>query len=241
MAEIGKIRGFAYIVWQGVRLKPKAKAIDKAREAHDVEAEKRIIHEITSYWGKKVMDHFDVHVEIVNPENIPEDGPVVYIGNHQSYFDMFSLFSIIPHQFNFIAKMEWAKIPLFGHFIEQTRGILLDRGNLRQAVQVFNEGTEYLKEGFSMAVFPEGTRSKGKGLGELKAGTFKLATKAEVPIVPVSIDGSYKIFEEKGKFVTGQTITFTFHDQIPTKGMTHDEICALPSRMKEIFKEDLEA
>ncbi|MCQ2553816.1 MAG: 1-acyl-sn-glycerol-3-phosphate acyltransferase [Clostridia bacterium] len=133
---------------------------------------------------------------IIGKENLP-DGPALFVANHQGNFDaMFVLYAFdrIPV---IIAKKETEKLPIVHMWMTIIHCIFMDRGNVRAGLQSIKDATEYLEHGFSVAIFPEGTRSQGPDMGEFKSGAFKAAVKAKVPVVPVAIDGSYKMMEEK--------------------------------------------
>ena len=100
------------------------------------------------------------------------------------------------------------------------------------------EGISYIKDGFSLLIFPEGTRSKGPEMGEFHAGSLKLATKPEVPVIPITIDGSYRAFEDNGIF-KGCTVRYTIHEPIETKGMSRDEKAGLAERVEKIVRSGL--
>ena len=239
MKEFGKVRGFYKIVKAAIPAIRKRKKLNKIKENGDNNAEKQLIAEMTHIWAEKVIDDFEVKLNVHGEENIPKEGPVVYVMNHQGYFDIFAMFALIPHQFCFVAKKEWSKIPVFKGCIEMTRGIFIDRGNPREIGKTMKQGKEYLDDGFSLAIFPEGTRSHRHEMAELKHGSFKLATRSGVPIVPVCIDGAYKVYEEKDKFVTGQTIDVFFHEPIPTAGVDRTELNVIPNRVEKLFEDDL--
>ena len=89
-------------------------------------------------------------------------------------------------------------------------------------------------------IFPEGTRSRSSEIGEFKAGSFKLATKARVPIVPVTIDGGYKTFEETGAMTKGVHIDFMVHPAIETAGLSRQELAGLHEKVEDIVRSGLE-
>lgn len=215
------------------------KQIEKAKASGDKDLERKLIFEATHDWGAKVKDAFDISYEVINEENIPKEGPVVFICNHQSYGDLLPFITLIPFQCSFIAKKELGSIPLFGAWIKRTRGLLINRGNMKSSYYTITHGVELLKEGFSFVIFPEGTRSHKHEMGEFKPGSFKLATKAEVPIVPVTLDGIYHFFEEKKSIQRGVTFKLTFHEAIETKGMTKQEQKELPGKVEKIIKDSL--
>jgi len=128
-------------------------------------------------------------------ENIPE-GPVMFAGNHQGIFDALLLLFAFGRLPVIMAKKESAGIPLINLWMKLIHAIYIDRSDLRQSLQCIKDAEAYLEKGFSFAVFPEGTRSRGPEMGAFKPGIFKTALKTNVPIVPFAIDGTYKIYEE---------------------------------------------
>src|SRR5699024_1808110 len=94
----------------------------------------------------------------------------------------------VPH--GFIAKVELTKFPIVSQWMKEMKCIFMDRSDRRQSLQSIKEGINILKNGHSMVIFPEGTRSKSDAMGEFKAGSMTLATKSGVPIVPITISGS---------------------------------------------------
>lgn len=206
------------------RLDKSSKGIEEARAEGDPEKERKIIGEDIRLWANNVADEFDLKIEVVNPENIPEQDGCVYISNHQGYADIIALIIALDgRQLGFIAKEELQKVPYLGKWIKLIRGLFIKRGDSREALKSMKEGIELVKNGYNLAIFPEGTRSRGPKMGKFKAGSFKLATKAKAPIVPVSIQGSYKCFEEKG-YAQPAVIKVMFHPPILTKDLSRQDI-----------------
>jgi len=149
-------------------------------------------------FGKTLMFFSGSKIELIGKENIPEDN-CLFVANHQSNFDIPIILSLIEKPMGFIAKKEVKKIPIINVWVSLIKSVYLDRNNIRNAVKAINQAIEYIKEGHSMFVFPEGTRSSDGKLGEFKAGSFKLATKPKVKIVPIVIIDSYKIMKKDRK------------------------------------------
>lgn len=199
------------------------KTILDAKEAGDKETEMKHISLATSSWAEAMCRDFNVKIEVHGRENLPKEGPVVYMANHQGYADIVALFKELNNfQFGFIAKKELCKLPLYGKWMPITNSIAMDRGNPRASLKAISDGANLLKEGYSLAIFPEGTRSQGPDMNEFKPGAMKLATKAKAPIVPISIDDSYTVYESQGTFKSG-TIKLLIHPPIETKDMTKAE------------------
>ncbi|WP_138418731.1 lysophospholipid acyltransferase family protein [Aquibacillus sediminis] len=136
---------------------------------------------------------------ITGAENIPLDEPVLYVANHQGNMDIPILYSTAPRSMAFVAKKEMEKIPLLGYWMKERGCVFIDRDNARSSLKAINQAIDSLKSGHSIAIFPEGTRSKGPEMGDFKAGSLRIAIKAGVKVVPVTIKDSYKLIGKKGK------------------------------------------
>jgi len=115
----------------------------------------------------------------------------------------------------------------------------MDRSNLRKSAAAIIEGVKIIKAGHSLVIFPEGTRSKGGPLGEFKAGSFKLATKSNAPIVPITINGSYKLMEANNNRIKAANVELFIHPPIETKNLSKEEQEKLPTVVKEIIASKL--
>ena len=189
-------------------------------------------------WARNTLKITGTTVEIHGEENVV-DGPCLFVSNHQSYMDIPIIVSIAKSHLGFVAKKELAEVPLFGIWIKRTRSLFLDRENTREAIKVILEGVNYLKEGHSLCIFPEGTRSKSNNVGSFKKGSLKLALKSGVPIVPVTIDGAYKILEENNRLRKAHVIV-TVDKPIYTEGMTKEEQNDLIDEIKSKIVKNLE-
>lgn len=213
------------------------KAIDTAKAAGDYETERENILKAATIWSHNVFEMFGSTLTVSGKENLPEKGPVVYIGNHQGYADIIAYCAALDSiQFGFVAKDDLGKIPLYGKWIQRIRSVLIERGDARASMKAIDEGIDFIGKGFSLMIFPEGTRSKGPEVGEFKRGAFKLATKPGVPIVPVSLNGSYKMFEETG-ILKGAKIDVIVHPAMETKGLSRSEEKALVTEVEKIVRD----
>ncbi len=143
-------------------------------------------------WARLALALNLVRIKVKGIENLPE-GPVIFMSNHQSNFDILSLLYGIPKQLHWIAKKELFKIPVFGPSMQRGGYIPLDRGDGRKALQSMDEAADMIRSGRSVVMFPEGTRSTDTRLLPFKRGGFILARKAGVPVIPVTINGSGRV------------------------------------------------
>lgn len=198
----------------------------------------KFMFKIGKRWARNTLKITGTTVEVHGEENII-DGPCLFVSNHQSYMDIPIIVSIAKSHLGFVAKKELAEVPLFGIWIKRTRSLFLDRDNTREAIKVILEGVNYLKEGHSLCIFPEGTRSKSNKVGSFKKGSLKLALKSGVPIVPVTINGAYKILEENNRLRKAHVIV-TVDKPIYTEGMTKEEQNDLVDEIRGKIVENLE-
>lgn len=213
------------------------KQILESRQAGDFEQERAAVRNALDTWSHKLLDAFNINLIVNGKENLPQEGPVVFVANHQGYGDIpVCCAALSTIQFGFVAKEELLKVPLYGEWIMNIRSVPIKRGDARESLRAINKGIEYIKDGFSLVIFPEGTRSQGKPLKEFKKGSLKLATKPGVPVIPVTIDGTPAIFEERGIVTSNQTVTVTVHPAIATAGMSKDEQNSLAERVQKIIE-----
>ena len=136
--------------------------IDDARAKGDQEREMENICYAISTWGDKLSKSLGMDIKVYGKENLPEKGPVVFMSNHQGYADILALCAAIDTvQFGFVAKKELAKIPLYGKWMDRIRSVMMDRDNPKESLKAITKGIGLLKKGYSLVIFPEGTRSKG--------------------------------------------------------------------------------
>ncbi len=213
----------------------------KYDKAGDIENRDKVVFGIVPQWARYVFTNVTKStVEVIGEEKIPKDRAVVFIGNHQGNMDIPLLFGFINKPMTFVAKAELGKIPLLSDWMRLLQCTFLERKSPRKSIQAIHDAAEGVKKGYSQVIFPEGTRSKGGPHHEFKAGSFKLAFMSDAPIVPVTIDGTWRIYEGQKKVVTGQHVKLTIHDPIETKGLTKEEQSKIPEMVEKIVCEGLE-
>lgn len=151
-------------------------------------------------WGRTLCRIVGVKVHIEGLENIQPDQTYIFVANHSSQFDIFSWQGYFPYNFRWIAKKELFAIPFFGQAMKQVGYIPIDRSKGRQALKSLDEAAKQIATGFSVLIFPEGTRSPSGRLQEFKTGAIMLAIKSGVPVVPIGFNGSYPVLP-KGRLL----------------------------------------
>ena len=154
-----------------------------------------------------------VKLDVYGEEKIPEEMPVLYIGNHLSIFDVILTYPLCKGLTGYISKDSLKKVPLLKNWMERLYCLFLDRSDPREGMKMILKAIEYVKSGISIFIFPEGTRSRDGKLGEFKAGSFKIAKKTNCPIVPVCITNSQAVLEHM-PFVRSKHVIITYLDPI---------------------------
>lgn len=155
------------------------------------------IHKVAHLWAKILLLLSDTKVKVIGEENLLHGKPQILMANHQSDFDILISLAYIPIQFRWIAKKELFTIPIFGAAMRSAGYIEIDRSNREKAIQSIDEAALRIRSGKSIMTFPEGTRSREGEIKAFKQGSFHLAIKSGVPIVPVSIIGSGQIMPKR--------------------------------------------
>lgn len=159
----------------------------------------RALHRMAQFWARIHLITSGIQTSVTGLENISSP-PYIFMCNHQSALDIFSLLAGLPLQFKWIAKRELFYIPFLGWAMKRAGYISLDRKHPREAIKAMDDAAEKIRGGMNIIIFPEGTRSKDGNLLPFKKGVFTLALRAKVPIVPVGITGSSKL-QPKGSFI----------------------------------------
>lgn len=180
----------------------------------------------------------NVSLDIHGRENIPEENGFMLFPNHQGLYDVLAIVYASPKAFSVVAKQDLGKIPVLKQVFQIMKAYLLDRDDVRQAMQIIANVTNEVKNGRNYLIFAEGTRSKkGNELLEFKGGSFKSATKAKCPIVPVALIDSFKPFDSNT--IKQVTVQVHFLEPIPYewyKDMKTTEIAKeVKSRIEEVI------
>lgn len=177
-------------------------------------------------------------VTVRGEENVPKDTPVLYIGNHRSYFDILITYIRVPRPTGYIAKREMLKWPLLVSWMKNLHCLFLDRKDIKQGLKTILEGIEKVKSGISICIFPEGTRNKvNDTFLPFRDGSFKIAEKSGCPIVPMSIYNSAGIFEDHLPKIKKAHVILEYCPPIYINDIPKAERKQLSARVQDIIKD----
>lgn len=173
-------------------------------------------------WARIALRVAGVRLVLHGAERLSPFKPRVFVSNHVSWYDIFTLLAILP-RYRFVAKAELFRIPLFGPAARRAGTIPIQRENRKAAFQAYEEAAKEIHGGASVVVCPEGTRGESYELRPFKKGPFVLAIAAGAPIVPLVVFGTREV-QRKGSFVIRSgTVHVHFLDEIPTTGLHYDD------------------
>ena len=173
-----------------------------------------------------------IRLDVFGLEKVPAGRAVVYMSNHQSNIDPPAIVGVLPPVL-VLGKQEFFRVPILGRAMRLRGFIPIDRRNRARAIAAVEEAAKSLQTGKSFLVFPEGTRSPDGRLGPFKKGAFMMAIKGGTPIVPISISGAFKVMA-KGRFaIRPGRVRITFHDPVPTEGLTLDDRGRITERVRQ--------
>ena len=181
-------------------------------------------HNIASLWCRLLCQWNGVKVEITGLEHILNDQPQIFVSNHQGYFDIFALSGFLPVQIRWVAKSSLFQIPFMGWAMTAAGYIRVERGDRKKSYQAFMQTVEKVKQGSSVIIFPEGTRSEDGTVGTFKKGSNLIASRSNSPMVPVTIIGSGDIIKKGSAIINPGTVKIILSPPITNHEKNDGEI-----------------
>ncbi len=166
---------------------------------------------VTRVWARAILGAAGVRVVLEQVADLP-DRPVVFVSNHVSAIDIPILFAALPRSFRIVYKSSLVYVPVMGLFLAAARNVAIDRSRAFSAKRSLAAAARRIRNGVSVALFPEGTRSGDAPMGSFKRGSFKLAQEAGAPVVPVSLIGLRKVVS--GNRITPGTVHMKIHEAL---------------------------
>ena len=197
------------------------------------------VDERARWFGRRVIELLDVDLHTEGAERVPPGRAYVYMSNHQSHLDIPMLYATLPSPtIRMLGKKELFRIPLWGQGLRAAEFIEVDRSNHARAVQSIEHAARLIRDGVSIYLAPEGTRSRDGSIGKLKKGGFHLAHATGVPIVPVAIRGTIDILPRGARAMkTGQRVDVTIGAPVPVEGR---ELSTLMTEVRDFLVNNVE-
>ncbi len=179
------------------------------------ETGKRFVKRFSRYYFRYILKLTGSRITIEGLENLPDPSKhsICLVSNHQSYFDILLIEAYIPFLVGFVAKKELGRLPLLRTWMKELGCILIDRRSSRSAIEAISMGVESIKKGNPLVLFPEGTRSRGQKMNTIKPGSLKLAIRSRAVIVPITVNHSYRIYEEQSR-VKAADVAMVVHEPL---------------------------
>ena len=193
---------------------------------------------IVNWAFRRCLNITGASITVIGEENVPKDIPVLYVGNHRSYFDILITYVRVPRPTGYIAKKEMLRYPSLVNWMKNLHCLFLDRNDIKQGLKTILEGIEKVKSGISICIFPEGTRNRvNDTFLPFHEGSFKIAEKTGCPIIPMSINNSAAIFEDHLPRIKKAHVILEYGKPIYIKDLPKEERKFVGVHVQEIIKE----
>ncbi len=189
---------------------------------------KKMYRKAEYFWAWTLFKIGGIKLEITGRENLPKDETVVYMANHQSDLDWPIIFMAVPGYYLFVAKQELFNAPVFGRYMKIQGYIPIERTKIRKSLQTYQAVIDLIKQGNSIVIYPEGTRSHTEDLQRFKSFSFSFLKEARVRVVPIAIEGSIKIMRKGTKAINSGTVKVSILPPVTFEdiyGLENKEFC----------------
>ncbi len=183
-----------------------------------------VVHKFQQFWARCFCWFLFIKVEVTGLENIQKGQSYVFVSNHQSMTDVFTIYGWLPVVFKWIMKAELRKVPFVGGACKAAGHIFIDRSSRAAAKNSILKAKEVLHDGICIVIFPEGTRTKTGQVGRFKRGAFSIASDLQLPIVPISLTGCYEIWPSGRVYATHGKIHMHISAPMITEEYNDEEI-----------------
>lgn len=196
-------------------------------------------------WSKLVCYVLFLPIKVKRNKLVEKNKSYIFVANHQGAFDIFLIYGFLGRNFKWMMKKSLRSIPFVGKACQSAGHIFVDKSGPKKIQETIEQARHTLKDGTSLVVFPEGRRTFTGKMGPFKKGAFQLADDLQLPVVPLTIDGSFDVLPRTGKFVNWHRMTLTMHDPIYPKGhgpedikeITEEAYAAVQSQLPDKYKD----
>ena len=196
-------------------------------------------------WSRLTCHILLLPIKVNNNTQVKTNQSYIFVANHQGAFDIFLIYGFLGRNFKWMMKKSLRSIPFVGKACQSAGHIFVDKSGPKKIQETIEQARHTLIDGTSLVVFPEGSRTFTGKMRPFKKGAFQLADELQLPIVPLTIDGSFEILPRTGKFIKRHRMTLTMHDPIDPQGQGPEDITAtmekaytaIQSRLPEQYKD----
>ena len=193
------------------------------------------------WWGWVIIRVLLLPVKVEGRENLQSGQSYVFVSNHQGAFDIFLIYGFLQRNFKWMMKRQIRNIPLVGLACEASHQIFVDKRGHSKIKETYTKARATLKDGMSLVVFPEGSRSFTGHMGVFRRGAFMLADELQLPVAPLTINGSFNVMPRMRDmhFVNWHPLTLTIHKPIAPVGQGADNIKHLEQESYQVVMSGL--
>lgn len=190
-------------------------------------------HRCAQVWSRWILRTTGVQLRLHGDLPASSSGSCVYVANHQSIYDIPVVFAALPAQLRILAKASLGRIPFLGWHLHRSGHVLVDRRN--PGPSVMRKMEELVRQGASLIVFPEGTRSDDGTLGRFKPGAFIIAIDHHLPVVPLTVIGTSAIMRKGHVTTRPGVVDVIAHSAMSTAGLEREDVRALIERVRGVI------
>ena len=180
------------------------------------------------WWGKVILRALLIPVKVEGREHLEKNQSYVFVANHQGAFDIVLIYGFLDRNFKWMMKYQVSKIPFVGYACRRSHQIMVDKRDVSKIKKTYDDARRILSEGYSVTVFPEGARTFTGHMGVFRKGAFALADELQLPVVPLTINGSFNILPRMRDwhFIEWHPLRLTIHQPIYPVGQGTENINA---------------
>lgn len=193
------------------------------------------------WWAWLILKVLLIPVKVEGRENLQEGESYVFVSNHQGAFDIFLIYGYLNRNFKWMMKWQLKKIPFVGYACEKSHQIFVDKRGASKIKKSYDEARTILRDGISLTVFPEGARTFTGHMGMFRRGAFMLADELQLPVVPLTINGSFNILPRMndGKWLTWHPLKLAIHQPIRPESQGPENIKHTLEESYQVIMADL--
>ena len=190
-------------------------------------------------WSRLFCYILLIPVKVIRNKNVHKKKSYVFVANHQGSFDIFLIYGFLNRNFKWMMKKSLRKAPFIGKACESAGQIFVDKSGPEKIMETINQGRHTLKDGMSLVIFPEGSRTYTGHMAAFKKGAFMLADELQLPVVPLTISGSFNILPRTGKYLCWHPMKLIIHDPIYPTCQGPDNLKYLAEELYTLIEESL--